>query len=316
MNCEQPLSKVLVLDLSEEHAEPIKRFCDQHGLVPVKASPDRLMAVLRSNIDLGAVFCGADYAGSFESTCALAEQIRRERPELPIMLRRADATPLTAAQSEVFCASYLSSDMEPLRAVLDEYLFSLVYPNALVRGIAEISKEVLEGQMPGFELVARAPYIVRDRLIHGQLLSLIPLESEWCRGYMMLQAEEGPLLDFIAQRKANGLSASFRDVNSLLSEITNLIWGAFKNRFIGDVRDLRGSHIQVPLVVNHHHGYISFGTENPQLCFLQSLQPVDGGKPLILHQRFIFNLNWSPEQFRELTQPGDSLVDSGELEFF
>ncbi len=59
----------------------------------------------------------------------------------------------------------------------------------------------------------------------------------------------------------------FRAVNSLLGEVTNLIWGSFKNRYIGDASTSAVGTIQVPLVVNQQHRYISFGTDNPQLCF-------------------------------------------------
>jgi hypothetical protein len=42
-------------------------------------------------------------------------------------------------------------------------------------------------------VLAEAPTIVRDRLIYGEVYSLIPLEAAWCRGYMMLQIEERSL---------------------------------------------------------------------------------------------------------------------------
>ena len=38
---------------------------------------------------------------------------------------------------------------------------------------------------------------MRDRIIFGEVFSLIPLESTWCRGYMMMQAEEQPILDLL-----------------------------------------------------------------------------------------------------------------------
>lgn len=110
--------------------------------------------------------------------------------------------------------------------------------------------------------------------------------------------------------------ASFRAVNSLLGEITNLIWGGFKNRYIGDETTLARSSIQVPLVVNHKHKYISFGSEDPQLCFLYTLTDDESGKSVRLYQRFVFNLAWAPEDFKEIVQPTDELVESGELELF
>jgi hypothetical protein len=105
-------------------------------------------------------------------------------------------------------------------------------------------------------------------------------------------------------------------LNALLGELTNLIWGAFKNRFINGASHAAYAG-QVPIVINHLHRYISFGSDNPQLCFQYVLRdPSDSGRILKIHQRFVFNLSWSPEDFSENTQTLDALVDSGELELF
>ena len=69
---------------------------------------------------------------------------------------------------------------------------------------------------------------MRDRIIYGELFSLIPLESNWCRGYMMLQTEEGPLVQFVEDDKTHiGVNeeVNFRDINQVLGEVTNLVWG-------------------------------------------------------------------------------------------
>ncbi|MCQ4384351.1 chemotaxis protein CheX, partial [Clostridioides difficile] len=64
------------------------------------------------------------------------------------------------------------------------------------------------------------------------------LESAWCRGYMLLQTSEQPLLDMIGGTRDAGRAPDFRDVNSVLGELTNLVWGAFKNRYLGDAEAL------------------------------------------------------------------------------
>jgi hypothetical protein len=71
------------------------------------------------------------------------------------------------------------------------------------------------------------------------------------------------------------------------------------------------------MVINHPQHYISFGSEDPQLCF--PLPPVgqrmlQHGEPIELHQRFVFNLSWSPELFRENQSSVESMFASGELE--
>ncbi|MBW7901036.1 MAG: chemotaxis protein CheX [Rhodocyclaceae bacterium] len=310
------VSKVLVLDDGGEHQETIKRFCDENGLVALKVRKNRLMSVLRSNIDLGAILYAERYGADAEENAEIALRIHTVRPELPIILRRETAADLDGVNERlrrVVCAAYTAHDTAALRRAIDEYIFSEVYPNALVRGISEISENVLAGQFPNLTVRWETPYLVRDRVIFGEVFSLIPLESGWCRGYMMLQTEERPLLDLLGA-PADGSAPGFRAVNSLLGEITNLIWGAFKNRYVGD--GAPDARIQVPLVVNHRQRYISFGCENPQLCFLYRLGDDADGSGFRLYQRFVFNLGWSPEAFREIAHDADEMVASGELELF
>ncbi len=311
------VSKVLVLDNSDKHFGSIKEFCDQNSLVGLKVRKNRLMSVLRSNIDLGAILYSESYGSSPEENAEIALKIHTIRPELPIILRREGAATMDGVSENlrrVFCGVYTTDDMSGLRKVIDEYIFSLVYPCALVRGISEITESILTSQFKDLTTSWDTPYIVRDRVIFGEVFSLIPLESSWCRGYMMLQTEEEPILS-VLNNDPSFPESNFREVNALLGEITNLIWGAFKNRYIGDAA-VSGSTIQVPLVVNHKHKYISFGSENPQLCFLYTLTDDSTGKSVKLYQRFIFNLSWSPEDFKEIVHDASELVDSGELELF
>jgi hypothetical protein len=312
-----PVSKVLVLDESPRHADTIKEFCDSACLEPRKPRRGALLAVLDSNIDLGGVLIAEGYGGEPEATWTLVRRIHEHRPELPIFLRRearADAEDLPEDLRRMFCAVFTTADMTALRKAVDEYIFCLVYPNALVRGISEISETILADRFPGWDVLWDTPFIVHDRVIFGEVLSLIPLESAWCRGYMMMQAKESALLALPQGRE--GVAADFRTANGLLSETTNLIWGAFKNRFIGSATNSAVHNVQVPLIVNLEHKYISFGTSNPQLCFRFTLAERGSGRTATVLQRFVFNINWSPEDFRELSLAEAGSADSGELELF
>ena len=312
---EKLVSKVLVLDNSPAHSERIKQFCDEHNLVALKVRKNRLMSVLRSNIDLGAILYADNYGGFAGREC-------RDRAAHPHHSSRIADHPAPGNGRQpgrdrrflrhVFCAAYNADHMDRLKEIVDEYIFSLYYPCALVRGISEITENILSAQFKDLTTRWDTPCIVRDKVIFGEVFSLIPLESSWCRGYMMLQTEEAPILDALDGPEAE---RNFRQVNNLLGEITNLIWGAFKNRYIGDSA-AAGSSIQVPLIINHKHKFISFGTENPQLCFLYTLTDESGSKSIRLFQRFIFNLSWSPEDFREIVHDTAELVESGELELF
>jgi len=312
-----PVSKILVLDNNPLHASLIKQFCDDHRLVAHKVRKGSEMSVLRTNIDLGGVLFSEDYGDSPEDTARIALEIHGARPELPIIIRRETQETLSGlpeGTQRACCAAYVATDMGALSKVIEEYIFCLMYPNALLRGVAEIAQVVLDAQFKNLVITMDTPYIVHDRMIFGELFSLIPLESAWCRGYMMLQCEEDALLELVDRGDAPDSAENFRGVNDLLSEITNLMWGAFKNRYIGDHGISSGAQAQIPLIVNHKHKYISFGTVNPQLCFRFTLKDPMTGHSSTLYARFIFNLNWSPEDFKEITHDVAEFFDAGELE--
>ncbi|MDO9237953.1 MAG: chemotaxis protein CheX [Aquabacterium sp.] len=316
------VSKVLVLDEDAECAARIKVFCDTNSLVGLRSQSGNVMSVLKSNVDLGAIFLSEGYGSQDTQGLSFARQIHEIRPELPIFLRRQasdNLDDLHELERGLFSEAYTIDNIDKLTTVIGETIFSLVYPNGLVRGITEITKAALESQFKGVEVSTEAPYIVRDRIIYGELFTLIPLESNWCRGYMMLQTEEQPLMGFVEAEKTHlvtGSAANFRDINHVLGEVTNLVWGSFKNRFVS-YEAIEGRQSQVPIIVNHLHRYISFGSEDPQLCFRYTLTDINGTVPsLVLYQRFVFNLSWSPDKFKENEALVEDLFDSGELELF
>lgn len=314
--------KVLVLEGDPAHAEALRAFCEAQNLIAVTVQPDNLVQVLQSSIDLGALFLAEDFHSHGHTGLALAQVLHRIRPELPILLRRVPGgPPLAAAQLRVLRHHYEAGQLDGLAQAVQDSLFSLIYPEPLVRGIAELTRDALQGQFRGISLSTESPFIVRDRLIFGEVYSLIPLESSWCRGYMMLQIEEAGLRRLQAHQLAAVESEqrdSIRAINNVFAETTNLIWGAFKNRFIAYDEAALAKFTQVPIVINHPQRYISFGSEDPQLCFRYHLfdNELEQGDPIQLHQRFVFNLNWSPELFEENRASVESLVASGELELF
>lgn len=317
----QVVSKVLVLDGDMDRHSPLRAFFDTNHLVALKAQPDNVMGILKSNVDLGAILLHEHYGGRGQGL-AIAREIHHTRPELPIFLRRdarADLSDLGERDAKLFSTAFSIERIDRLREATSEAIFNRVYPSALVRGITELTRTALLSQFRDVHVEHDAPCLVRDRIIYGELFSLIPIESNWCRGYMTLQTTEQPLLDFVKGRKtyAESDNVGFREINNVLGEATNLIWGSFKNRFISHEK-VSGFLTQVPIIVNHLHRYISFGSEDPQLCVRYTLTDAlaPDGPVLHIYQRFIFNLNWSPDNFAENEASVDELFDSGELEMF
>ena len=82
------VSKVLVLDGNDACRDQIKDFCDQVNLVGLKAQAENVMAVLKSNVDLGGIFVSEVFDGQADGGLVLGRKIHEVRPELPIFLRR------------------------------------------------------------------------------------------------------------------------------------------------------------------------------------------------------------------------------------
>jgi hypothetical protein len=315
------VSKVLLLERDPGSLDQLRNFCEGHDLVGLKVQPDNVMSVLKSNVDLGGIFLAEDFGQTKAAGRALAHTVHAIRPELPIFLRCETPAELSDSDLRVVRAVYSKADIEALVPIIEASIFSLVYPNKLVRGISEFTIEALQSQFKHVTVQGETPYIVRDRIIHGEMFTLIPLESAWCRGYMMLQAKEEEMRHVLGLRDATDTSRpglDFRDLNNALGEVTNLIWGAFKNRYIsyGDTGD---QHLtQIPIVINHLHNYISFGSEDPQLCFRYTLTDLDNpdSPPTHIYQRFVFNLSWSPDDLKENQSCVEELFKSGELELF
>ena len=315
------VSKMLILDDGVGN-EPLRSFCEEVGLVGIKpqfSEAFNVLLILNANVDLGGILLYERFNGE---GLDLAREIREARPELPIFLRRdhhASFDGMDPDDAGIFRCAFTLSDTDPLRQMLDEAIFSRVYPNQLVRGITEMSTSSLQTLFKTCDVIVDAPRLVKDRIIYGEVFSLIAIETQWCRGYMMLQAPSRPLLD-ILRRNAKGDPEliTFRELNNVLGEATNLVWGAFKNRYVKhDQSRIDVAQTQVPIIVNHEERYISFGSEDPQLCMkyrLHDRTQVDGA-PITILQRFIFNLSWTPEDFAE-NEAIDSLLESGALEMF
>lgn len=315
------VSKVLVIDDGDiEVLNQIKRFCGDNNLIGLKSHNDNVMNVLKSNVDLGGILLSESYHDNPTGGIELGCRIHSIRPELPIFLRRKNDATLDDLDEKIrgfFATAYTIEKIDDLRASLNDFIFSFVFPNVMVRGIHEITEKSLLSQFRHFSLVCDTPYIVKDSIVCGEVFTLIPLESSWCRGYMMLQSENLPI-------KLGGETPDPENppkpsrISDVLGEVTNMIWGSFKSRYVGDEDYRLTAQIQVPMLVKLEERIISFGSSTPQLCFKYTLTDLNdqSAPPVYIYQRFVFNLNWTPEDFKEILVSTEELVDSGELELF
>ncbi len=313
-------AKVLLLEHEPSHYRALLDFCDSTGLVPLPCTAQEALQALVQHKDLGGVLLAEDLPCDGADALALARAIHQQRPELPIFLRRTRDLPLTGADAEAVRHPWPGSELQALRVQVEASLFRLRYPVELVQGVVDLTRSALAAMFPGAEVAHEPPYIVHDRIIFGQVSTLIPIESTWCRGYMMLQTEEAALRQGVIQglgMEGAGSDLGFRALNHLLAETTNLIWGAFKNRYIPP-EAFAYEQTQVPIVINHEQKYISFGSSDPQLCIRWRLiDPRRAGlPPLTIVQRLIFNLLWSPEEYVRFAAMSPPVQPSGVLELF
>jgi hypothetical protein len=328
------VSKVLVHECHADALTALKVVCTEHSLVGLKVSTgnnsiglkdvsNEIDDVLHSNVDLGAIFLTEEIDQNGFTGIDLCLKIHHTRPELPIFLRRinkADGNDLDQDVQEAITGFYTLSDTSLLDDLIKKYVCSMYYPVELAQGIQDISFEAFSNIIKNSAIHCDQPYLVKDQIIYGELFSLIPLESEWCRGYMMLQTTENEILELIRSGRTyiNSTRPDSRDTNAVLNEITNMIWGGIKSRYFQSGETPDDAHrTQVPIIVNHLQKHISFGSTEPQLCFKYTISNLDKKFPgVTIYQRLVFNLSWSPEKFAESDKAVDHFVDNGELELF
>lgn len=324
------VAKVLVHESDDQALELIKQSCLKNNLVGLKISANAnsiglaaasidIQNILASNIDLGAIFLTEAADAHDNDGFSLSRQIHQKRPELPILLRRTSNDVLPKGFTEIIAGSYASGDAEQLDALIDQYVRNRQYPTELVQFLQECATEAYQSLIPGVEVHYEFPYLVRDSLIYGELLSLIQLETDWCRGHLMLQTTESEILELIRSGRTSIRSArpTQLEVNSILNEATNMIWGKIRARY-GNHESSNLINIgEIPTLVNHARKHISFGSLEPQLCLKHTLHdPQEKFSNIVIYQRVIFNLHWSLEQFLKNEKAVANLVDGGELEMF
>lgn len=317
-------SKVLVHEVDDTHMGILKNFFQENNLIGLKAEKfENLIETLKSNIDLGAIILCEEKNIDEIDGVKIAQEIHKMRQELPIFLHRknnASLDDLPQNVRNIFAGAYSGNDTNELKKIIDTYLFNTFYPSRFIRGIEELSIDTFKAMFKGTEISCSTPYLVKDRIIYGELFSLMAIEGSWCRGYMMLQTSEKSTLDLIKSGKTALFpdQADFRSINSLMGEITNMIWGSFKTRFFPSSEVQKEiMRTQVPIIINHEHKYITFGSENPQLCFHYTLKCANQTlEPISLYQRFVFHLGWSPDEFMESPDVVEDLVEAGEIELF
>ncbi len=319
-------SKILVFEKGQANLELLKKLFQTYGgLKDIQSTSYReFNDLLAKNLDLGGIFLGDYYEEEKDEMFAVIHLLQLQRPELPIFIRsenpaRFDDLGPTIKQNLVFYQQIHESELNEL---IDKYILNMSYPTPFISGIQDITQEIISSILPidgkEIQLFCRTPFLIRDRFLESDLFSLIRINSDWCNGYMLTEVIEQNLKKHFNDLPGAGTQLfSLHGVNDVLSEITNMVWGSIKGRFMEceELFSPGNVHIQIPIVVNGNH--ISFGGIYPQLCFRYVIFDQKQEQPLLeLAQRFIFNITWSPQAFQEQLEYSTEIQDTGEVELF
>ncbi|MDC7234340.1 MAG: chemotaxis protein CheX [Spirochaetales bacterium] len=310
-------SKVLTFDTDITVLPRLKTIFEANNLTGMRSIGDASVVnvILDKNIHLGALF--VNNRGDW---LKLSRELKKLRPELPLFLRveeKKEEKEISKEDLYLFDCIFHISQEEKISSSLNTHIFIRDYPVEMIRHIHDFSMNALKYMIPEADVHSPAPLVVRDQVIYGEITSLIPVNTNWCRGYMMLQSDMKELHSLLKRTGNPTFKGDLEEVvPPVIGELTNLMWGGFKTVFLKEgFLEETGPDIQVPILVNHRKKNISFGGDIPQLCFeyiLKDPMGLSGHTKLV--QKFIFNLNWNPDLVKEYDF--ESLVEQGSIELF
>jgi hypothetical protein len=295
----------------------------RHNLQGIVAENEtRLFEILNANIELGAIFLSQEDQEAKNETFSLLRGLHFQRAELPIFYRQSktqDSAPIPDDLASICTFIYSADELGSLENAISKHIFSPFYPLSLIQQFQNISRDAICGLINKIEVDISTPYLVHDKIIYGQICSLIRLESDWCNGYMMLQAPEQDLIISVTSGRTPLQSAgvNFRSAHDVLGELTNLIWGQIKANIL-DAHDQgkKGLVAELPLILNENRKYITFGNTDPTLCLEYAIKEEGTGKKLLeIHQKFLFSMTWRPRSYLESPADVENLLKQGDLVF-
>ncbi len=317
----EPLISKILVDANADNLPIFLRdYFRKKNLQGVTAKDNRLIELLDVSTDLGGVFMSLNTHSSDLSGISLVKKIHSEHPELPIFLYLDDEknkdVDLVQSLLDLKCTLFTDNDTDSLDRAIEENIFCTFYPVPMIKEFQAISNKSFLSINDDLDVSMETPFIVKSRVIYGELFSLMAIESDWYNGFMMIQSTYEELGRVLSKRKEKNCELA---CNDLLNELTNLIYGGMKSSFSNNASgNIDGARkIQIPTIINHQKKYISFGGNQPQLCFKFLIKSKSGVfEPFSIYHKLVFNVSWEPRHFDEASFSADDLVDSGELELF
>lgn len=303
--------KVLVYEPNDQKRKELIKTLNGFGIDCIELSKANYKQQLEQQIDIAAIFLPAA-ACADELANTISAEIDIERATLPVFLRY----PENKVEENGFQQHHIHYQLEDngLEQPLTELVYKREFPAHFVEQVIRLAEDAVTHELMTVDVVKTNAALVTESILYGQVFSLIPIESPWYRGYLIIQTTEQDILDLIAQGKTQLESSQldFRDVNIIVGESTNMVWGGMKRIYASNGNDLVNFMMQIPLIINHKHKYISFGSTEPHLCLTLDVKDPDTGKIIKVVERFVFHLDWQPQ----FCTDNGAADDDGEIEFF
>ena len=143
--------------------------------------------------------------------------------------------------------------------MIRRYIFSR-YPTTVIKDIIEQTTGVIRETLSRVDVQCDSPFLISDKIVDGEVMSLMRIESEWCRGYMMLESEEACIASLINGERLNapgnlGELSDYQRIHSTMSELTNPVWGKLKVCFMTYAAKNLTYRSEVPCVINYKRNF-------------------------------------------------------------
>lgn len=316
-------SKVLIHDVNQWHLDALRGFCESHDLVGLVAEDtDCIREVLDLNIDLGAILlCEAEDKHG-KSGSLVAADIHKSRAELPIFLRCEEPIQSDSdTASFAWVGSYCAGETTKLEDLIRRYIFNRYYPTKVIKDIIVQTTQVIRDTLARVDVTCSSPFLISDKIVDGEVMSLMRIESEWCRGYMMLESDEASVAGLVNSDRLNApnilaTESDYQRIHTTMSELTNAVWGKLKVCFLTYSANNLTYRSEVPCVINYKRNFLTFGSGDPTLCFRYEIKDWDKElPPVFFQQKFAFHLKWAPEKRQQEPAKLQSLINSGKVTF-
>ncbi|MCW8929582.1 MAG: chemotaxis protein CheX [Gammaproteobacteria bacterium] len=313
-------SKLLIIESESNKQEKLRDFCLSNNLKGVLVpEQDKIKEALENNLNIGAIVIPDIEAYTRDSL----HDILRDYHSIPLFI----GSDPTKSQEWNFLETaiveyYDTNDLNSLNELLSLHVFNSLYPDGMIEVLKDIGLGAINSLFKNVNTIMREPYLSSDKRIFGERIEMMPIRSNWCDGIMMLQSEGSGVEKLIMSNHTSykadkELLSSYTE--DLLRELTNHIWGGFKEKFMPDGFSGRTNSIEVPMTINHQEKYISFGIRKPLLCLKFIVSDVDANnpdfKPISLYLKFSFHLYWNTDEYVKNEKSEDD-IEAGGLDLF